>query len=203
MSNTNFIAAYAATMSHEGQYSNNIKDLGGETWKGIARKMWPNWLGWMIVDQAKKMTSTTAQLNKVLNADSRLELEVKSFYEANFFNALKLDQVAEPEIACEIFDTAVNQGAATAGKYFQQALNLLNDNGRHYPDIEVDGKPGRNTIEAYQAYMKTSSLPGRSQSRNIKTLLTCLNGQQFEKYKSICTANPSQETFFYGWMNRI
>lgn len=203
MSNTNFIAAYAATMSHEGQYSNNIYDSGGETWKGIARKMWPNWSGWMIIDQAKKTTSTTAQLNKALNADSRLELEVKSFYEANFFNALKLDQVAETEIVCEIFDTAVNQGAATAGKYFQQALNLLNDNGKYYPDLLVDGSPGAMTIKAYQAYMKTASLPGRSEARNIKTLLICLNGLQFEKYKDICTANLIQETFFYGWMNRI
>ena len=203
MSNSNFIAAYTATMSHEGQYSNNPNDKGGETWKGIARNIWPKWAGWLIIDQAKKVTSTTAQLNKALNADSRLESEVKSFYEANFFNALKLDQVAETGITCELFDTAVNQGTGTAGRYFQQALNLLNDNGKHYPDLLVDGKPGAMTVKAYQAYLKTAGLPGRSEARNIKTLLICLNGLQFEKYKDICTANPSQETFFYGWMNRV
>lgn len=203
MSYTNFLAAYTATMSHEGQYSNNIKDAGGETWKGITRNIWPNWDGWMIIDQAKKTTSNTAQLNRVLNSDHRLEEKVESFYEANFFNALKLDQIEETEIVCELFDTAVNQGTGAAGKYFQQALNLLNDNGHHYPDITVDGKPGVATIKAYQAYIKTAGMPGRSVVRNVKTLLVVLNGLQFEKYKDICTANPSQETFFYGWMNRV
>lgn len=203
MSYANFLAAYTATMSHEGRYSNNPADKGGETWKGIARKIWPLWGGWAIIDQAKKTTSTISQLNTALNADGKLEEMVRKFYEDNFFNALKLEQVNEPDVVLEIFDTAVNQGTGAAGKYLQTALNLLNDNGRHYKDIVVDGQPGRMTIEAYQAYMNTSRLPGRNQERNVKTLLKVLNGLQFEKYKDICTANPGQETFFYGWMNRI
>jgi lysozyme family protein len=48
-----FKTAYALTMGHEGIYSNNPKDRGGETYKGIARKFHPSWEGWKAIDRMK------------------------------------------------------------------------------------------------------------------------------------------------------
>lgn len=192
--NKNFAEAYRRTIANEGLYSNDKTDRGGETWKGISRVSWPDWEGWPIVDDIK------AQVPNV--GLSRLEELVQLFYKANFYDVLNLDQLIEIEIICELFDTAVNQGVNIATICFQSALNLLNDGGNYYPDINIDGNIGAKTIAAFYAYMKTSSLPGRSIQRNVKTLLICLNGLQFERYKHICEANPSQEKFFYGWINR-
>ncbi len=188
-------------MGHEGFYANNPDDPGGETWKGIARNKWPAWGGWAVIDRVK--IANPRNLQAALAQSQELETLVQAFYEAHFFRALNLDRIEQAEIACELFDTAVNQGAETAGRYFQQALNLLNDNGRHYADLRVDGKPGELTLQAYKAYLNTAGLPGRSLERNVKTLLKVLNGLQFETYKNICAANARQEVFFYGWMNRV
>lgn len=205
MSDANFAIAFYWTLELEGVYSNAPSDFGGETCKGISRKKWPDWDGWKIVDRIKKTTDgSTAGISQALNESTQLSALVKEFYKRNFYDVLKLDQIDNGDIVCELFDTAVNQGTRTAGMYFQEALNLLNDNGRFYPDLTVDGIPGAKTISAYRAFMNTDKLPGRSEIRNTMTLLVALNGLQFEKYREIVKKNPGQETFFYGWLsNRV
>lgn len=189
-------------MSHEGQYANDPRDRGGETWKGIARKMHPEWKGWLIVDMIKRSV-ITSDLSRILRDDEELESLVQDFYKDKYFMKLMLDQVREQDIANELFDTAINQGLVTASKYFQQALNLLNNNQKHYSDLDDDGNIGKDTIKAYSAYMLTARFPGRSVERNVSTLLKALNGLQFERYKQICVASKEQEVYFYGWLNRI
>jgi lysozyme family protein len=41
----NFEEAFEATMAAEGEYVDDPKDPGGETYKGVARSRNPNWLG--------------------------------------------------------------------------------------------------------------------------------------------------------------
>jgi lysozyme family protein len=194
--------AYNKSMSHEGQYSNDPRDRGGETWKGIARKMHPQWEGWAIIDQIKRNV-ITSDLSRVLRADEKLEAMVQTFYKAEFFDRLLLDQVKEQSLIDELFDTAINQGLFTSSLNFQKALNLLNNNQKHYSDLKEDGKLGPATLKAYNAYMLTSHFPARSQERNVSTLLKVLNGLQFERYKEICEASNEQEVYFYGWLNRV
>ena len=45
----NFNQAFKKVMSAEGGYVNDPDDPGGETYKGVARKMNPRWSGWAIV----------------------------------------------------------------------------------------------------------------------------------------------------------
>lgn len=197
-----FDISYEKTMNHEGQYSNDPRDLGGETWKGISRKNWPKWNGWMIIDQIKR-TVNTVDLVKVLRNDEELENAVREFYYTEFWAKLLGESISDQDIADELFDTAINQGLAKASVYFQQALNLLNNNQKLYSDIEVDGKLGNDTLKSFVAYMHTSNLPGRSVQRNVSTILKVMNGLQFERYKEICESNTEQEVFFYGWINRV
>jgi len=199
---SDFFCAYQSTLQFEGIYSNDPRDLGGETFRGISRKNWPDWEGWLVVDAIKKAVDHR-ELNKQLSLDEELSEMVQEFYKVNFWKPLMLDQIPQQVIAAELFDTAVNQGAKRAVLFLQQALNLLNNNQKHYSDINEDGKMGMATLKAYAAYMLTANFPGRSIERNSKTLLKVLNGMQFSLYSSICENNPEQEAHFYGWVNRI
>lgn len=199
---TDFKPAYELTLANEGGYSNDPRDRGGETWKGIARKMHPEWPGWEIVDETKAHTIVT-QIGFALSKDQELDELVQAFYKAEFWNKLLLDQIASQDIANELFDTAINQGTVIATKQLQEALNLLNNNQKHYSDINEDGKMGNDTLKAFRAYMLTANFPGRSTDRNVRTILKLMNGLQAARYAEICENNPDQEVYFYGWVNRI
>lgn len=197
-----FRLSYQKTMSHEGGYVNDPSDRGGETYKGIARNLHPNWEGWKIVDKAKE-TVNVSDLNHFLISDNTLQGMILNFYKVTFWDALQLDHISEQEIADELFDTAVNQGVKSAAVYFQNSLNLLNNNQKHYSDILTDGVIGQNTLKAYRAYMLTANFVSRSQHRNINTLLKSMTFFQMKRYVDICERNQGQEVFFYGWLNRV
>ena len=129
-----FLSAFDKLIGFEGLYSNDPNDRGGETWKGISRNNYPKWEGWLIIDRIKAITDKT-QLSKVLSTNKELSDCVRNFYYQVFWMALNLDKIHIYEIAEEIFDTAVNQGLKTAVRYFQQALNLLNNNQKIYSNI--------------------------------------------------------------------
>lgn len=195
-----FNLAYKITMAHEGSYSNDSRDRGGETYCGIARNYWPQWIGWALVDEIKH--NAGLKFIQALKEDEELGRLVMKFYNDEFWNRLLCGEL-DQDIANELFDTAVNQGTGTAWRYLQEALNLLNNNEKHYHDLLVDGKPGAQTLAAYRSYMATASMAGRSNEKNIRTLLKCLNGLQFAKYAEICKNSQSQEVYFYGWLNRV
>ncbi len=70
-----FDIAYRLTMKHEGGYANNKADRGGETYRGIARKFWSGWIGWPLVDDAKKQPG----FPKSLDENLLLQAHVKAF----------------------------------------------------------------------------------------------------------------------------
>ena len=196
-----FLPAYKLTAQAEGGYSNDPNDSGGETWKGIARNHHPNWEGWAIIDAHKEIIGVGVTFKATCHEDKDLEEEVLRFYEEEFWNKLKLSQISSQEIANEVYDTGVNQGAGMVGKQFQGALNLLNNNQKHFCDIHVDGIIGGKTIAAFNDYMATASFSSRTVARNEKVFLKVLNGLQFVRYKEIVERNPKKEVFFHGWVN--
>jgi len=183
----NFKEAYKITMAHEGAYANNPADNGGETYAGVARKFWPKWGGWAIIDLLK----TKVGFPKSLSNSLPLQAHVEDFYKRNFWDANKLDDILNQPLANELFDTAVNMGAKTGATMLQEALNLLNRRGKDYPDVVVDGVIGNQTIKAVNTHP------------NKAKLLKVLNLLQGAKYIAIVKNNPSQEVFFNGWMERV
>lgn len=183
-----FKKSYAVVRENEGGYANNPNDRGGETYKGIARKFWSEWEGWKIIDSYKKHVRN---FESDLEKDQGLQDAVLAFYKRYFWNELSLDQVNDQQIATELFDTGVNMSTNTAGTFLQRSLNVLNNQGRMYPDLLVDGRIGAKTIQVLNAH--------KSPSRVLK-MLNCLQGA---KYVAICENNPSQEEFMWGWMNRV
>ena len=118
-----FIKIHAATMGCEGGYANNPDDAGGETYKGIARKMHPIWPGWKIIDDIKSLSiaqprfgspeyrSWVKFLNSNLAALNGLQADVVSFYKLTFWDANHLGEITTEAIAAWIYDHVVNAGA--------------------------------------------------------------------------------------------
>jgi lysozyme family protein len=176
-----FKTALKQTLGIEGGVSNNAKDRGGFTYKGISRKNWPMWAGWTFLDRRASLTENEQKL---------IDQMVEFFYLSNFWDRISLSSFNNQKIANELFDTAVNVSTKTAATFLQRALNLLNRDGKLYEDIPVDGLIGSKTLLLTNAHPYPDSL------------LKLLNGLQLSYYVAICEKDPSQEEFLRGWLNR-
>jgi len=184
MGKEHFLKALSKTMQHEGHYSADKLDPGGETYMGISRVYWPDWRGWVKIDEW--LLAGKPEMN--------LDEDVREFYRVNFWNRIQGDWLAEisPAIAYEVFDTAVNIGVSSAVKFLQVGHNIAS--GYAY-ELTVDGKLGPKTLEMISRYL--SMRPG-SYELNEEILLNCLNGEQYVHYK----ANPNHK-HFRGWFRRV
>jgi len=185
-----FEEAYKITLGHEGGYSNNPDDLGGETCKGIARKFHASWAGWAIIDASKD----DLNFPKCLYDNAVLDKLTKDFYKINFWDLFAGDDFPSQIIANEVFDTAVNMGIGKSVEFLQTALNALNKHNSLYPDIVVDGKFGTNTLKALVTYLAMDK---------EDLLYKVLNVLQGARYIDITLKNPTQETFMRGWYSRV
>ena len=162
---SHFDKAFKLTIGHEGGYVDDPNDRGGETKYGITKRQYPN------ID-IKNLTLKEAK-----------EIYKRDYYDEKYDNFSK-------DIAIELFDTGVNMGVYTAKKFLQEALNLLNRNGKNFDDLEVDGIIGLKTLEAYKKV-------------DPKKLLKVLNGLQLQRYMTIAINDKTQEKFINGWLNRV
>jgi lysozyme family protein len=180
---TPFKKAFVKTMDHEGKglWSNRQNDSGGETYSGISRVYWPGWTGWALIDRG--------EFNREL-----LDPLVEDFYRVNFWNRIQGDRVANltPEIAFELFDSAVHCGVSKAVEFMQNAYNVANC--ERYP-LVVDGLLGPITSGSIKRYLETE--PG-NRDINSEILLNCMDGEQYIFYK----ANPNHKNN-RGWFRRL
>ena len=182
-----FDIAFKLTLKHEGSYSNDENDPGGETYMGIAKRRQINWEGWKIIDSYKNKP----HFPKSLNSDPVLFKFVKNLYKLNFWDAAKLDELNNQNISNEIFDTGVNQGIKTAIKYLQESLNILNRNQSDYKDIKVDVILGNITLSLVNNHKRDFNI------------IKCLNGLQFMRYYNLAKNNKKFERYLNGWLNRV
>lgn len=168
------------TIGKEGGYSNLKADRGGKTI-------------WGITEAVARRNGYTGDMRAMPRSTAvaiyRSEYAIKPGFAA----------VAEiyPKVGEELFDTGVNMGPARPSMWLQEWLNALNQGGKHWPDISEDGKIGNGTLGALKAYKALRGAEGETR------LLAALNASQGERYKQIARANPTQETFVYGWLGRL
>jgi lysozyme family protein len=113
----------------------------------------------------------------------------------------KFDQVAQRAVnlAAELFDTGVNMGPSVAATFLQRALTALNRNGKDYPDLTPDGRIGKQTLQALDAF-----LFARGRKGGETVLLRALEALQGERYLRLAERRPANEAFLYGWLaNRV
>ncbi len=187
----NFTEAYRLTSAHEGGYSNDRIDRGGETYRGISRIHHPDWVGWAVIDAARREPGFPKQLK----SDRSLQASVKKFYKARYWEAFQGDDIPDQGIANELYDTAVNMGLRRAVRFLQSGLNLLNRDEKDYKDLVVDGWFGAKTSATLLVYLKKDKDPS--------ALLKLMNIQQGARYAAIMSADASQERFARGWLKRV
>lgn len=186
---SDFDVIFEKTMGHEGGYSNDPVDRGGETYKGIARNYHPSWEGWKIIDNTKKSPKFPLNLKSI----NELDILVKKFYKSTFFDVFMGDNMPHA-LAEEMFDTGVNMGVGRAVKFLQKALNVLNKNQSFYPDIVEDGAFGPNTYNVLMKAVNNGLLS------HIVKIINILQGMHYIEY---ATKSPTQERFMKGWLNRV
>lgn len=182
-----FEIAEALTGRNEGGYANSKKDNGGETYAGIARKFWGNWIGWWIIDDIKvkfvpkgadtDLPKWRAVINQHAKANLALTTYVNQFYKSNFWDANSLDEVLDQDIANSVYDFGVNAGIMVAAKMLQDAA-----------DVQQDGQIGSKTLSAVN---------------NIHPiyLLGAYNAYRKRYYESIAKGN--QAGWLSVWLKRV
>ena len=99
----NFDQAFNRLLGHEGGYTCNPADPGGETNWGISKRSYPNL-------DIKNLTADQA----------------KSIYQHDYWQPLQLNLLPS-EVQYDLFDAAVNSGNKQAIKWLQRAARVLDD----------------------------------------------------------------------------
>jgi lysozyme family protein len=185
-----FDQALLPVLAHEGGYVNDPDDLGGETYKGVARRFNGSWPGWRRIDRAKRQRGFPASLQR----DAKLQDQVRTFYKQHYWDKFQGDAIANQDLADELFDTAVNLGVARAVTFLQRALNVLNRNAALYPDLIEDGIFGARSLAAITAYLD------RDAAAHLLKVLNILQGMHYIEFM---TRSPEQEKFARGWLKRV
>ncbi|BBE19459.1 phage protein [Aquipluma nitroreducens] len=169
-----FTQAFQLMIAHEGGYGNDPDDPGGETYKGVARKIFSKWDGWTKVDILKRQTGFPANLDK----DPELQQNISDFYRVTFWDKINGDQIANQEIANSIFDFGVNAGVGTSASLAQMVVGA-----------KSDGVIGPNSISAINNF-------------DPEHFLASFTVAKIARYVNIVKKRPTSRKYFYGWVIR-
>lgn len=166
-----------ALIEREGGYVDHPSDRGGPT-------------RWGITEQVARAYGYRGRMQ-----DLPREL-AHDVYVDRYWKAPRFDQVSalSAVLSEELLDTGVNMGPMVATRFLQRSLNVLNRDGRAWPDLAVDGVIGRMTLYALDRLLAQRGADG------VAVLHSMLNALQAVRYIEIAEARPSQEAFAFGWI---
>ncbi len=133
MASKNYQASLALLLAHEGGYSNNPRDPGGPTNKGITQA---------VYDAYRHDKGLASQSVKLIT-----DAEVAAIYTARYWAKIDGDELPAG-VDYALFDYAVNSGPSKAVKDIQRTIN---DNANFFGvsgRLNVDGDLGAATIAA-------------------------------------------------------
>ncbi len=166
--------SFQKVLSYEGGYVNDPDDPGGETYKGIARKMNSKWDGWVIIDILKTKPGFPGNLDK----DNELQTKITDFYQVNYWDTICGDQLNNQMVASSIFDFAVNAGVKVSAALAQMVV-----------DTTADGIIGAESVAKINAF-------------DPEHFLAAFTVAKIVRYISIVKKNPVSQKYFYGWVCR-
>lgn len=103
MFSLNFDQAFTRLLGHEGGYTFNQADPGGETNWGISKRSYPD-----------------------LDIKSLTQDQAKSIYQHDYWQPCHIELLPD-DLQFDMFDAAVNSGRVQATKWLQMALNVEPD----------------------------------------------------------------------------
>lgn len=166
-------------LEREGGYVDDPKDAGGET-------------NWGITIAVARANGYAGPMRDLSRAQARV-IYLRRYVEAPGYAAMIPISAA---VAEKLVDIGVNMGPAVGSMMLQRVLSALNNGGKDYPDLKVDGEAGSATRAALSAFLKRRGKEGETR------LLVALRGVQTERYLDITEKRPANEAFFYGWLGR-
>lgn len=159
-------------IAREGGYSDHPADRGGPTRYGITQRV--------------------ARANGYMrNMRDFPRDEAVRIYRKLYWEKPKLDRIAAiaPELAAEMFDTAVNMGPGIAIRFLQRVLAALSSE-----PIAQDGLIGPATLAALGDFIARRGATG-------KTVLTrAVDALQAARYIELAERRPANKAFLYGWL---
>ena len=161
----------------EGGYVDDPADSGGKTKYGITE------------ETARSYGFT--QPIQVLTKD-----EAISIYSKKFYDKMMLDFIKSKEMVYLLLNIGVHAGTFMAIKFFQRVLNINNNRGKLYTDINVDGYNGKKTLGALKKYIDHR---GDSGYIVLCKMIECLYG---EFLISLVEKREKDEKFIYGWFSK-
>ena len=99
----NFDKAFETLLGHEGKYSNDSRDPGGETHWGISKRSYPG-----------------------LDIKNLTQADAKAIYKQDYWDKGQCDRLPSG-LAFDFFDAAVNSGIGQASRFLQRAVGLVDD----------------------------------------------------------------------------
>ena len=169
-----FNQALQLVLQNEGGYSSDPNDPGGETYKGVARKMNSNWIGWTLIDLQRKQGNFPANLAN----NSELNAEIEQFYKVNYWDRVKGDDITDQRVANSIFDFGVNAGTGTSVILAQKVTGA-----------NEDGIMGTNSVTAVNA-------------TDPDQFIAYFTLAKIARYIKIVRNRPSSQKYFFGWIRR-
>lgn len=169
-----FNKAYRLMQANEGGYGNDPDDPGGETYKGIARKKQPDWVGWITIDTMKKHPNFPISLDNNQN----LQSEIQRFYKVLFWDKIGGNEIKDQDVAFSIFDFAVNSGVSSSVGMAQNVIGA-----------SCDGMIGPKTIQAINSFQPDH-------------FIAAFTNEKCRKYIAICKKRPDSRKYFFGWIDR-
>ncbi len=170
----------ASVIDREGGYVNHSSDRGGPTNYGIT------------VAVARE----NGYQGDMRNLPRSLAVKI---YEARYWNSIRLDRIApiSATLAEYLFDFGVHSGPGRSAQELQRTLNVLNNRGRLFPDLKVDGAVGPATLNALSDYRKARGGAG------LYVLAESINGVRIAFCRGLAERDERQEDFAYGWFKRV
>lgn len=132
---SNWDAALAAVLHHEGGFVNHPSDPGGMTNLGCTKATWEKWCG---------RTVTEADMRALTPAD------VAPLYKERYWDKVQADDLPAG-LDYVVFDTAINSGPGRAAKFLQEVIGTTPDGAIGPLTLRaVAAMPAVNLINKYQ-----------------------------------------------------
>ncbi|MFA7597013.1 MAG: glycosyl hydrolase 108 family protein [Novosphingobium sp.] len=178
---TSMVAAIlAAIYANEGGYVNHPNDPGGATRYGVTEQV-ARAAGY--AGDMRHFPMHCAGTATVCADDIYIARYMK---EPGFWPLIE----ADPAVAEELIDTAVNMGPPRPSRWFQESINELCAG-----KVAVDGQVGPKTRAAWQACRKQGG------PRLCVSMLDRLDARQRAEYDWLVRVNPKLKSFHRGWIN--